>query len=139
MNSRDATIAYCKSKYDAKTFQHCEMVAFYAITSPCATQETKDAIFKMAMCHDLLEGTDATITEICRVTGLKKGFVESVLRPLTKEDGEDYQIYIKRLRATQNPYVYIIKIADMKDHLLRAQTLTDKLKDKYWKALPELL
>lgn len=139
MQKIDLTIDYCKAKYSDKTFQHCEMVAFYAVTNPCARQEDKDAIFKIAMCHDLLEDTDATIAEICNVTGLKKHFVEDVLGLLTKEQHEDYQTYIKRLRGASNPYAYIVKLADMKDHLLRTETLTDKLKEKYWAAMPELL
>ena len=139
MDSISATIAYCKSKYNDKTFRHCEMVAFYAIDNPCVTKETRDAVFKMAMCHDLLEDTDATIAEICGVTGLKKKFVEYVLSLLTKDRDEDYQSYIKRLRGARNMYAYVVKLADMKDHLLRTETLTDKLKIKYWEAIPELL
>lgn len=139
MKSRDLTVDYCKAKYSDKTFQHCEMVAYYAVTNPCVKQEDKDAVFKIAMCHDLLEDTNATVTEICNVTGLKKCFVDEVLSLLTKEHGEDYQTYIKRLRGASNPYAYIVKLADMKDHLLRTDTLTDKLKAKYWAAIPELL
>lgn len=139
MQSRDLTTYYCKAKYSNKAFQHCEMVAFYAVTNPCVRQEDKDTIFKIAMCHDLLEDTDATIAEISSVTGLKRRFVEDVLGLLTKERDEDYQTYIKRLRGASNPYAYIIKLADMKDHLLRTETLTDSLKAKYWAAMPELL
>lgn len=139
MNSRNLTIAYCRSKYDDKTFDHCEMVAFYAVTNPCVRQEDKDTVFKIAMCHDLLEDTDATIADISSVTGLKKIFVEEVLGLLTKERGVDYQTYIKQLRGSLNPYAYIVKLADMKDHLSRTETLTDKLREKYYAALPELL
>ena len=139
MKNRDLTVAYCKAKYTDKTFQHCEMVAFYAVTNPCVRQEDKDIVFKIAMCHDLLEDTDATIAEICNVTGMRKPFVEDVLGLLTKERDEDYLTYIKRLRGASNPYAYIVKLADMKDHLLRTETLTDKLKVKYWTAMPELL
>ena len=140
MKNKDLTVDYCRAKYSDKAFQHCEMVAFYAVTNPCVREQVdKDIIFKMAMCHDLLEDTDATISEICSVTGLKKSFVEDILGLLTKEQHEDYQDYIKRLRGASNPYAYIVKLADMKDHLLRTETLTDKLRAKYWSAIPELL
>lgn len=139
MKSRDLTVDYCKAKYDDQTFQHCEMVAFYAVTNPCVRPEDKDIVFKIAMCHDLLEDTDATIAEISSVTGLKKKFVEEVMWLLTKERNVDYQTYIKQIRGSLNPYAYIVKLADMKDHLSRAETLTDKLKAKYYTALPELL
>lgn len=139
MKNRNLTIDYCRAKYSNRTFQHCEMVAFYATTNPCVKTEDKDIVFKIAMCHDLLEDTDATIAEISSVTGLKKSFVEEVLALLTKEQDEDYQNYIKRLRGALNPYAYIVKLADMKDHLLRTETLTDKLREKYYAALPELL
>ena len=136
---RRLTVDYCRAKYDDQTFQHCEMVAFYAVTNPCVIGEDKDTVFKIAMCHDLLEDTDATIEEISNVTGLKKRFVEEVLGLLTKEPDEDYQTYIKSLRGSLNPYAYVVKLADIKDHLLRTETLTDKLKAKYYAALPELL
>ena len=139
MKSREATIMYCKAKYNDKTFRHCEAVASYAESNPCTTTENADVIFKIAMCHDLLEDTNATLEEICQVTGLEKDFAEKVLGLLTKGYDENYSAYIKRLRETQNPYAYIVKIADMKDHLLRTDTLTDKLRAKYWAALPDLL
>jgi hypothetical protein len=62
-----------------------------------------------------------------------------VLGALTRQKSESYLDYIKRLKKNTSPYPYIIKLADMKDHLNQTDTLTEKLKEKYWNALPELL
>lgn len=76
-------------------------------------------------------------------------FIDSkVLERLTKKTSENYIDYIKRLRTLRDSsetdtidliVAYIVKLADMKDHLMQKDTLTDKLKEKYWNALPYLL
>ena len=130
----------CSKKYDEKTFQHCLRVANYAVKNVCLeTEEEKEIAFKIALCHDLLEDTDVSIEEICEVTQLSYEFVEYVLKALTKEKSEAYLDYIKRLKENSSKYPYIVKLADMKDHLMQVDTLTDRLKEKYWSVLPYLL
>ena len=131
---------YCSKKYIGITFQHCFRVACYAIANPCIVNEgEKDIVFKLAMCLDLLEDTDATIEEICGVVNMERKIVEDTLTMLTKNKEETYVEYIKRLRNSENKFAYIIKLADMKDHLMQKETLTEKLKEKYWEAMPYLL
>lgn len=133
-------IELCASNYDLKTFNHCLRVANYAVDNVCLeSDEEKETAFVLAMCHDLLEDTDVSVKDISEATGYAEGFVDNVLGALTKEKGEAYIEYIKRLKANKSAYPYIIKLADMKDHLIQTETLTDKLKEKYWEALPYLL
>lgn len=133
------TISLCEKYYKKDTFQHCLRVASYAIGNVCLTDEEQVIAFQIAMCHDLLEDTEVTIEEICEATGYSEGFVKNVLGALTKEKTETYINYIQRLKNCNSKYPYIVKLADMKDHLMQIETLTDKLKDKYWEALPYLL
>ena len=133
------TLSLCAKYYKPDTFQHCLRVASFAVSNACVANEERNVVFQVAMCHDLLEDTDVTVDEVYKATGLAKGFIENVLGALTKEKSESYVDYIKRLKKCNSTYPYIVKLADMKDHLTQTETLTDKLKEKYWEALPYLL
>lgn len=133
-------IKLCKDNYNKETFEHCVRVAGYAIHNVCLQlDKDMEMTFVFAMCHDLLEDTDVTVKDIVEITGYDTDFVENVLGALTKKKDETYIEYIKRLKSNENMYPYIVKLADMKDHLSQTETLTDKLKEKYWEALPYLL
>ena len=63
---------------------------------------------------------------------------------LTKPADMNYDDYCKRIRSAAGDKVfgylaYRVKIADMKDHLMQTETLTDKLKTKYLSGLRYLL
>lgn len=130
----------CANNYEPKTFNHCLRVANYVVDNVCLeSDEEKETAFVLAMCHDLLEDTNISVKDISEITGYAECFVDNVLGALTKEKGETYIEYIKRLKKNKSVYPYLIKLADMKDHLSQTETLTDKLKEKYWEALPYLL
>lgn len=130
----------CSNNYDQKTFNHCLRVANYVVNNVCLkNDEEREIAFIIALCHDLLEDTDVTIKDIVIATGYSEGFLSNVLGALTKNKEESYVDYIKRLKSNKSIYPYIIKLADMKDHLSQSETLTDKLKNKYWEAFPYLL
>lgn len=133
------TISLCVKYYTPKTFQHCLRVANYATKNVYLTEEEIQTAFLIGLCHDLLEDTQVSIEEIVEATELNEGFIKNVLGALTKNKEENYIAYIERLKSNNSLYPYIVKLADMKDHLMEKDTLTDKLKDKYWEALPYLL
>ena len=54
---------------------------------------------------------------------------------LTKCDTISYHDYILDIVASDDDVAYLVKKADMKDHLTQVDTLSDKLKEKY---LPEI-
>lgn len=135
-----SVIKLCYTHYDRKTFNHCLRVANYVVNNVCLQNgESREIAFVIALCHDLLEDTEATIEDIANATGYSKGFLSNVLGALTKDKSESYIDYINRLKSNTSIYPYVIKLADMKDHLNQTETLTDKLKEKYWNALPYLL
>ena len=134
------TIIMCSKYYDIKTLQHCLRVAKYAVENVCLrSDDDRQIAFIVALCHDLLEDTNISIETIAEVTELNVNFLTNVLGALTRKKSETYLDYIKRLKQNQSPYPYIVKMADMKDHLSPKDTLTEKLKEKYWNVLPELL
>lgn len=134
------TIIMCSKYYDIKTLQHCLRVAKYAVENVCLrSDDDRQIAFIVALCHDLLEDTNISIETIAEVTELNVNFLTNVLGALTRKKSETYLDYIKRLKENKSPYPYIIKLADMKDHLSQTSTLTEKLKEKYWNVLPELL
>lgn len=132
-------IKLCRDNYDEKTFNHAVRVANYAVENVMSQQIDKDTLYCLALCHDLLEDTTVTCEDINKCINMGLGFIKEVLESLTKNKEEDYIDYIQRLKKENNFFAYIIKLADMKDHLMQTETLTDKLKEKYWKALPYLL
>lgn len=133
-------IQLCYIHYDHKTFSHCLRVANYVVDNVCLkNDENREIAFVIALCHDLLEDTEVTVEAIAKITGYSEDFLSNILGALTKGKSENYIDYINRLKSNTSIYPYIIKLADMKDHLSQTDTLTDKLKDKYWKALPYLL
>lgn len=87
----------------------------------------------------MIEDTDVSIKDIVKATGYSESFLSNVLGALTKTKDESYINYIKRLKTNKSIYPYVVKLADMKDHLNQSDTLTDRLKEKYWEALPYLL
>ena len=50
---------------------------------------------------------------------------------LTKCDTMPYHDYILDIVASNDDVAYLVKKADMKDHLTQVDTLSDKLKEKY--------
>ena len=122
--------------YDEKTYAHAMRVAGYVAANMTIPSEHRDECIALAIMHDLWEDTD------CPRGGVPENFGKA-LALLTKEKGEDYTEYCKRIRpvdglAYQN-CAYWVKLADMKDHLTLTETLTDKRKAKYLAGMAVLL
>lgn len=140
MLSDKAMLELCQLYYDEETFRHAIRVAEYAKDIyklyPYKAGEEK-IIYHLALAHDLYEDTD-----ISQNTWFDNNF-EGNLQLLTKEKDESYNDYIAKIRReavipTYKP-AYIVKLADMKDHLSQTETLTEELKNKYISAMKYLL
>ena len=156
---------FCEQHYNETTLEHAHRVANYAIESPIlyaarlAIRDIEDIVYIVALLHDIIEDNyDSKVQKQaeCFISSVVDSvgdsiymFIDSkVLERLTKKTSENYIDYIKRLRTLRDSsetdtidliVAYIVKLADMKDHLMQKDTLTDKLKEKYWNALPYLL
>ena len=135
------TIGLCQNFYKPEKFQHCLSVARYVYENVCLeTEEEKVLGFCIRLCHDIFEDTEATAEDICDVIQIPAiEWIEEVMIALSRQEGESYLDYIKRLKECSDKIAYIVNLADMKDHLMQKDTLTEKLKETYYEALPELL
>lgn len=133
-------IKLCTQYYKPDTFQHCLRVAKYAASNPAiSNDDEREVIYKMALCHDLIEDTSCTYEEIAEASISSIDYIKNVLGLLTRQSSESYEEYICRLRSSKNKHAYIIKLCDIKDHLEQKETLTDSLKKRYLSILPTLL
>lgn len=87
----------------------------------------------IALGHDLFEDTDAT-PEYLRSEGIPQFIIHAII-VLTKIEGEDYQLYLERVKA--NEYARQVKIADMIANL--SDSPTENQVKKYSKGLKFLL
>ena len=135
----------CRLYYDEKTMEHAERVAdeakhlccfFYSPLTYISTDI--NFVYQLGLAHDLYEDTNIT-----QGVWFDEKF-EKNLKLLTKEKDEDYNEYVGNIHdmAKDNPEympAYIVKLADMYDHFAQADTLTEKLKNKYVAAIPYLI
>ena len=82
----------------------------------------------IALAHDLLEDTDCPKEDLMSTLGMVA--YDSVVL-LTKDPQEKYEDYIHKIIDAKDDYAFIVKQADMKDHMTLTDTLTEKLRDKY--------
>lgn len=134
MKVEDARIL-AKQFYSDKGYEHAARVAAYVRTNPIIPEKRRDFCEALAWCHDLLEDTACSLEEI------KGKRFKKCLNLLTKRKGTNYNEYVAKIRknAFKYPESYWVKLADMKDHLVQKETLTDKLKEKYLSGLAEFL
>jgi len=130
-------IKLCYENYDEKTMKHALRVAEYALDNILSSSLLKDEVYITALCHDLIEDTSISLGDIDEI--LKNPNIINALYLLTKPKDVSYIVYIKDIKASNNKLAYCVKLADMKDHLAQKETLTDKLQEKYLKAIPYLL
>lgn len=125
--------------YDEKTFNHAMRVAAYVASNHAIRSSYKNDCIALAIMHDLVEDTSYNAEEL----KYESSNFYKALQLLTKKDDVSYVEYCRELHPTEgDPYIYcayMVKLADMKDHLMLKETLTDKLKEKYLTGLAELL
>lgn len=128
-----------KESLSANKFEHSMQVAFYA-DEVCLSinYRKREEVAAVAILHDVLEDASDEVKANLRPifdTELSTSQYQA-LKLLTKAKDESYVDYIKAIKeaSLKNDFgeiAYIVKLADMKDHLSRVETLTDKLKEKY--------
>ena len=128
-------LAYANKYYDEKGLRHALRVADYLIVA----KYKNDAVV-LAIMHDLIEDTKFMDEN----QDILSDDIMYALDLLTKPADMNYDDYCKRIRSAAGDKVfgylaYRVKIADMKDHLMQTETLTEKLKAKYLSGLRYLL
>ena len=134
----------CRKFYSEKNFLHCMDVSENALGICYLNNISIDEQFvkSVALGHDLLEDTDFRNSEDW--VKLSKE-MQACLVLISKGQEESYNNYIQRIKClldnknSLSECVYIVKLADLIDHLMRYKTLTDSLKKRYLKALDIML
>lgn len=128
--------------YDKETRRHAERVSDYVFTSPFVKDIDMIEASCIGLMHDLLKNTDYDPDKDDQSCWCFDEMIEAV-KLLTKPKDMSYDDYCKKLHDGSNTHVgmlaYIVKLADMKDHLSQADTLTPRLKEKYLSGLRYLL
>lgn len=129
------TLDLSKKYYSKKKLEHCLMVQEYVIDNPMIPKEIIHNCMELSLAHDLWEDTE------CPRDCFLDEYFSKCVDLITKEDEQDYYDYIREIKynCVLYPEVYWVKLADIKDHICRKSTLSDKLKEKYLGALRILL
>ena len=128
-----------KAYHDEKTFKHVKRVAYLVMHNKRIPPHDMDTCISLALMHDLLEDTNYDISCLDKYY-IGNNFKEC-LKLLTKDKNMTYNEYIINIRRNMDKYpnAFWVKLADMEDHLLQTETLTDKLREKYLNAIPYLV
>lgn len=130
---------YCRDKYDEETFRHAlRLIDYlaYDLRVLLMNPEQEFNCLAVAIGHDIIEDTDATIEDIEKY--LPEEVVDAIMF-LSKDDNTPYPEYIKDIVDNGNTYALVVKQADMYDHMSQIMTLTPRLKAKYEPIIPKLI
>lgn len=119
---------FCNIYYSKKKMAHALRVADYALAKPRTLGSNPYNLYMIALAHDLLEDTECNPDELCDIIGTDN--FNSVLL-LSKDDNTSYEDYIREIINSNDSFAFLVKQADLKDHMTLTETLTEKLKDKY--------
>lgn len=114
--------------YPKKKLAHALRVAEYATAKASALKMDTTKTYMVALAHDLLEDTECPKEDLMSILGIES--YNSVVL-LTKDVQENYEDYIHKILDAGDGYAFVVKQADMKDHMTLTDTLTEKLRDKY--------
>ena len=114
--------------YSKKKIHHAIRVAEYAAIRAEEIHLNSIRAYKIGLAHDLLEDTKCPEEELIAAIG-ETNYNSVVL--LTKSNDQEYEDYIRKIVESEDSYAFIVKQADMKDHITLSDTLTEKLRDKY--------
>lgn len=124
--------------YNHKTAKHANRVANYILENSVIPEDIRSECTAVALMHDLIEDTNWEPYE------LYPDYEDAyrALRLLTNK-GMEYDEYCKKIhdsaRTRYGQIAWFVKLADIKDHLILKDTLTDRLKEKYLSGLRHLL
>lgn len=138
MNPQVINIVHLAEKYYSNSkLRHAIRVASFATTDAMTRKNVSSlGAYIVGIAHDLLEDTDCPPEELSAVVG---GVYMSSILTLTKDDDDSYDEYIQNILDSDDPLAILVKKADMKDHFMQEDTLTDKLLKKYLPHIKEFL
>lgn len=125
----------CYKYYSRRTLAHALKVEEYITNESLYLIAPEDVQYQMravALAHDLFEDTkcDPKLVEEINTDCANQ------IKELTHESNVEYIDYINSIFSDDKDIIVkLVKMCDMKDHLMRKETLTEKLERKYKPAL----
>ena len=126
---------FARHNLPADKYEHTLRVINYTreLQGSCGATE---AVIVAAL-HDVVEDSDVTLDEIEKKFGR---YIRNCVNVLTHEkEFETYPQYIDRIMDSKLPEAIVVKHADMRDHLRQKETLTSKLKEKYFEVIDRFI
>lgn len=120
---------FCENYYNVAAWRHVVSVMEYVkqdLLYRFYPEEARRYLCALAIAHDAIEEGICTDTDLCDM-GLK---LYDVLA-LTRGKDETYIEYIASLFNLGTQDAVLVKKADIRDHLIKKETLTPELKEKY--------
>lgn len=114
--------------YSKKKISHATRVAEYAAIKAEEIHLNSTRAYMIGLAHDLLEDTECPEEELVAAIG-ETNYNSVIL--LTKSNEQEYEDYIRKIIESKDNYAFIVKQADIKDHMTLSNTLTEKLLNKY--------
>lgn len=122
-------------------YEHSLRVMLLIMRNNRIPAQIHDECIVVAIAHDLLE--DSGLTSV-NMPSLDKDIWNALNMLAHNKSQKTYVEYIMDITEASKKYKYgeiahWVKLADMKDHLMQKNTLTDELKAKYMNAIPYLI
>ena len=126
---------FAKEHLPADKYEHTLRVIGYTRELQSGSGAT-DAIIVAAL-HDVVEDSDITLKEIEDKFGR---YIRNCVEVLTHDkEAMSYPEYIDLIMDCPLPEAKAVKHADMRDHLRQKETLTPKLKEKYFEVIDRFI
>ena len=130
---------FAKERLSSDKFEHSLRVMEYT-RDTAKIYGISDLNFRLAivaLLHDVVEDSDTTLDEIEKEFSR---YTRNCIEVLTHDkENMSYPEYIDFVMNCPLPEAKAVKHADMKDHLAQKETLTPKLKEKYFEVIDRFI
>lgn len=128
---------FARHNLPADKYEHSIRVMGYTRElAPLYLKVSTDALIIAAL-HDVVEDSDITLKEIEDKFGR---YIRNCVEILTHDkEAMTYPEYIDFIMNCPLPEAKLVKHADMRDHLRQKETLTPKLKEKYFEVIDRFI
>lgn len=129
---------FAKQRLSVDKYEHSLRVLEYTHdTAKIYMSGVSTAVLIVAILHDVVEDSDTTLKDIEEEFGR---YIRNCVEVLTHDkEAMSYPEYIDFIMDCPLPVVRAVKHADMKDHLTQKETLTPKLKEKYFEVIDRFI
>ncbi|MCX6244844.1 MAG: hypothetical protein NTU98_09080 [Bacteroidetes bacterium] len=112
-------------KVGGNAFRHCFATLGILLDYKYFRDPQGPVLLKASLLHDLLEDVPSTSNDLIRALDTDGPAVVELVLEVTKTEGEDKEVYLRRILEEKSHYAKVLKVAD------RISNLTDLNRDVY--------